>query len=129
MARVGCTVSQAKNKKLPSLLSLKETEEVTAFEHRIQWRVTMRTGRPVAVVRITAEQRLELESWSRRPKTAQALAMRARVVLLAADGNNNASIAKRLSTTAQTVSKWRKRFLWAGCDVCWMNRVQELHAS
>ena len=76
----------------------------------------MRTGRPVAVITITAEQRLELESWSRRPKTAQALAMRARVVLLAADGNNNTSIAKQLSTAAQTVGKWRKRFLWAGCD-------------
>jgi hypothetical protein len=30
----------------------------------------MRKGRPVALVTVTAEQRLELESWSRRPKTA-----------------------------------------------------------
>jgi transposase len=42
--------------------------------------------------------------------------MRARVVPLAADGNNNTSIAKQLSTTARTVGKWRKRFLRAGCD-------------
>ncbi|MGA3049589.1 MAG: hypothetical protein ABSD67_23490 [Terracidiphilus sp.] len=34
----------------------------------------MRTGRPVAVATVTSEQRLELETWSRRPKTAQALA-------------------------------------------------------
>ena len=76
----------------------------------------MRKGRPVASVSITAKQRLELESWSRRPKTAQALAMRSRIVLLAADGCSNAWIAQQLSTTAQTAGKWRKRFLCAGCD-------------
>ena len=76
----------------------------------------MRKGRSVANVSITAEQRLELESWSRRPKTAQALAMRSRVVLLAADGCSNRFIAQQLSTTAQTVGKWRRRFLCAGCD-------------
>jgi len=65
----------------------------------------MRKGRPIAPVTISVAQREELESWSRRPKTAQALAMRARVVLLAVDGNNNTSIAKQLSTTAQTVGK------------------------
>jgi transposase len=76
----------------------------------------MRTGRPAAVVTVTAEQRLELENWSRRPKTAQALAMRSRIVLLAADGCNNTSIAQQLCTTAQTVGKWRRRFLCDGCD-------------
>ncbi len=72
-------------------------------------------GRPVANVLITAEQRLELESWSRRPKTAQALAMRSRIVLLADDGCSNTRIAQQLSTTAQTTGKWCKRFLCAGC--------------
>src|ERR1035437_7251075 len=76
----------------------------------------MRTGRPLAIVTISVEQREELENWSRRPKTAQALAMRSRIVLLAADECNNRSIAKQLSTTAQTVGKWRRRFLASGCD-------------
>ena len=76
----------------------------------------MRAGRPVAVVTVTAEQRLELESWSRRPKTAQALAMRSRIVLLAAHGGSNKSIALKLSTTAHTVGKWRKRFATSGND-------------
>jgi transposase len=76
----------------------------------------MPKGRPISPVAITAEQRVELESWSRRPKTAQALAMRARIVLLAVDGSSNTLIARQLSMTAQTVGKWRKRFLWAGCD-------------
>ena len=76
----------------------------------------MRKGRPVASVSITANRRLKLESWSRRPKTAQALAMRSRIVLLAADGCSNTWIAQQLCTTAQTAGKWRKRFLCAGCD-------------
>jgi transposase len=76
----------------------------------------MRRCRPRASVTVTAEQRKELESWSRRPKTAQALAMRSRIVLLAAFGSSNISIAQQLSTTAQTAGKWRRRFLCAGCD-------------
>ena len=76
----------------------------------------MRTGRPVAVVTVTAEQRSELEAWSRRPKTAPALAMRSRIILLAAQGANNKSIAVKLSTTPHTVGKWRKRFASLGND-------------
>ena len=76
----------------------------------------MRTGRPVAVVTVTAEQRLELETWRRRPKTAQALALRSRIILLAAQGGNNKSIALKLSTTPHTVGKWRKRFAILGND-------------
>ena len=76
----------------------------------------MRKGRPVALVTVTAEQRLELESWSRRPKTAQALALRSRIILLAVEGWNNKSIALKLSTTAHTVGKWRKRFVSTGTD-------------
>ena len=76
----------------------------------------MRTGRPVAAVSVTAEQRLELERWSRRPKTAQALAMRSRIILLAAQGGSNKSIAQKLATTPHTVGKWRKRFQGAGND-------------
>jgi transposase len=67
-------------------------------------------------VTVTAEQRLELEAWSRRPKTAQALAMRSRIILLAAQGGSNKSIAVKLSTTPHTVGKWRKRFACLGND-------------
>lgn len=76
----------------------------------------MRTGRPVAVITVTSEQRLELETWSRRPKTAQALALRSRIILLAAQGGSNKSIARKLSTTPHTVGKWRKRFASLGND-------------
>lgn len=76
----------------------------------------MPKGRPVAHVTISSEQRIELESWSRRPKTAQALAMRSRVVLLAAAGQINTAIARQLSIRPHTVGKWRKRFLEQGID-------------
>jgi transposase len=76
----------------------------------------MRRGRPVAVVTVTTKQRSELEAWSRRPKTGQALALRSRIILLAVDGWNNKVIAEKLSTTPHTVGKWRKRFASAGND-------------
>lgn len=71
----------------------------------------MPRGLKAPVVELNAEEREALQNWSRRPTTAQALAQRARIVLLAADGKANVEIAERLSLTVQTVGKWRKRFL------------------
>lgn len=76
----------------------------------------MPKGRPLPWLSIAVEERQQLVSWSRRPKTAQALAMRARIVLLAADGLSNTAIARPLSTTPHTVGKWRRRYLAAGVD-------------
>lgn len=69
-----------------------------------------RTGRPTAVVVVTDEERETLERWARRPKSAQALALRCRIVLAAADGGMNKDIAARLGCSAATVGKWRARF-------------------
>jgi transposase len=49
--------------------------------------------------------------WTRRPKTAQALALRARIVLLCATGLSNTEVARRLHVTGATVCKWRQRFV------------------
>src|ERR1700679_106242 len=73
-------------------------------------------GRPLIAFSITAEDQAQLLTWSRRPKSSQALAMRSRVVLLAADGNSNTAIAHRLRVTLQTVGKWRQRYLDMGLD-------------
>jgi transposase len=51
-----------------------------------------------------------LESWARRGKSAQALALRSRVVLAAAEGLKNTEIAARLSVDHGTVRRWRTRF-------------------
>lgn len=57
-----------------------------------------------------------LERWARRPKSAQALALRCRIVLAAADGELNQDIASRLGCHPNTVGKWRTRFAEARLD-------------
>jgi transposase len=76
----------------------------------------MPKGRPLPPLSIAVEERQQLVSWSRRPKTAQALAMRSRIVLLSADGRSNTAIARQLATTPHTVGKWRRRYLAMGVD-------------
>lgn len=76
----------------------------------------MRTGRPKASLVISAEQREELERWTRRRKTAQALALRARIVLSCGEGRDNADVAEALGVTRQTVGRWRRRFIEKGVD-------------
>src|SRR5271157_4213457 len=70
----------------------------------------MRTGRPKKPLVLTNEEREKLQQWARRPKTAQRLALRARIVLGCSDGLQNRQIARQLRITDQTVCKWRKRF-------------------
>jgi transposase len=65
---------------------------------------------------ISAEERETLERWARRPKSAQALALRCRIVLAAADGEPSNVIAERLGCNASTVGKWRGRFAREGLD-------------
>jgi transposase len=65
----------------------------------------------LAVVDLTADERARLESWTRRRTSAQALALRARIVLLAADGLNNTEIAAELRIHRNVAGKWRSRFL------------------
>ena len=55
-------------------------------------------------------ERAELGRLARGQKTGQALARRARIVLLAADGLTNRAISERLGLTAHTVGTWRERF-------------------
>lgn len=75
-----------------------------------------RTGRPTPTVTLTDEERETLERWARRPSSAQALAMRCRIVLAAADGEQNKDIAARVGCNPNTVGKWRRRFAEAGID-------------
>jgi transposase len=71
----------------------------------------MRRGRQLAPLSITTEERESLERWTRRPKTGQALAQRARIILESASGKSNTEVARRLRVTNQMVGKWRMRFL------------------
>jgi transposase len=62
------------------------------------------------------QEREVLERWARRPTSAQALALRCRIVLAAADGEKSKVIAERLGCTRSTVGKWRGRFAERGID-------------
>src|SRR5881392_2215224 len=64
----------------------------------------------VVSVELSDVEREQLESWSRRLTTAQALAQRSRIVLLIADGLRTGEIAQRLGVHRNTVAKWRRRF-------------------
>jgi transposase len=70
----------------------------------------MRIGRPTPPVILTVDERETLEQWARRPKTAQALAQRARIVLACATEHTNGDIARAAGVTRQTVGRWRGRF-------------------
>jgi len=76
----------------------------------------MRKGRLLPSLILTAEERETLLRWTRRPKTNQALALRARIVLGCANGKSNTEVAGRWGTTKQTVGKWRTRFLHKRLD-------------
>ena len=68
-------------------------------------------GRPKAQLVLSESEREQLMALTMRRKTAQALALRARIVLACAQGVDNKIVAARQRVTPQTVSKWRARFV------------------
>src|SRR5258705_5219571 len=71
-----------------------------------------RPGRPKADLVLSAGEREQLTQWSRRATSAQALALRARIVLAcAAPGATNKAVATDLRVMEHTVAKWRRRFV------------------
>jgi len=69
------------------------------------------------LVSLSEADRATLEGWTRRRKTAQALATRARIVLACAEaGATNGAVAAALGVSRQTVVTWRKRFAKRGPD-------------
>jgi transposase len=70
----------------------------------------MANGRPTKPLNVTAEEKEKLAMLARRPKTSQAMARRARIVLGCSEGLSNSEVAKRLRITGATVCKWRERF-------------------
>ena len=76
----------------------------------------MPRGRPKEPLVVSEEQRSELERLARRQKTAQSLALRARIVLVCAQGGTNQAVAAQLGVVGATVGKWRRRFIQQGID-------------
>jgi transposase len=71
----------------------------------------MSRGPKLKQISLSVQENNQLVDWTRRSSTAQALAMRARIVLAAAAGLPSAEVARRIRVTPQTVWKWRNRFL------------------
>jgi len=76
-------------------------------------------GRPVAAIDLTTEERRSLEALTRRRKTAQSHALRARIVLRCAEGAHNKDVAVELGISQAMVGRWRRRFA--------ENRLDGLH--
>jgi len=74
----------------------------------------MPRGRPKAPLVVGDDDRRTLERWTARRRTSQALALRARIILRAADGTSNSAVAAQLHICDATVGKWRQRFLARG---------------
>ncbi|MBT2542308.1 IS630 family transposase [Streptomyces sp. ISL-44] len=70
-----------------------------------------RIGRPKANLVLSEAERGQLIRWARRAKTAQYLALRARIVLRCAEGGTNKQAAAELGVDTSTVDRWRGRFI------------------
>jgi transposase len=97
------------SKRLGCTFAARASVPVCLMRVQLGYAVGMPTPTAVAI-ELSEDERVRLESWSRRRKTAQALALRSRIVLCAADGLSNSQIAEQIGVSRQTVTKWRGRF-------------------
>lgn len=76
----------------------------------MDWGLTKMPGRSAVRIELSDGERTELQARVRGRKTAHGDAVRAEIVLRAAEGMTNPAIAERLGVTRVTVASWRKRF-------------------
>lgn len=67
-------------------------------------------GPKATEIKLTDEERQALETLTRRHNTRQQIALRARIILAAADGKSNAQIAREVGTNVETPRLWRNRW-------------------
>jgi transposase len=70
-----------------------------------------RPGRRKPDLVLTEDERAQLTRWARRAKTAQYLALRAKIVLACAEGGTNKQVAAEFGIGPGTVNRWRSRFV------------------
>ena len=69
------------------------------------------TGRPLAALVLSDEERSFLEAQVRRHRVARSLSDRCRMILRCADGLGNKAVAAEVGVHEHTVGKWRRRFI------------------
>src|SRR5271170_2193719 len=69
------------------------------------------TGRPIAPLILSSDERAYLERQVRRHRVARSLSERCRVILRCADGLPSKTVADELGLHEHTVGKWRRRFV------------------
>ncbi|MFJ2006665.1 helix-turn-helix domain-containing protein [Streptomyces chartreusis] len=75
-----------------------------------------RPGRRKADLVLTDDERVQLTRWARRARTAQYLALRAKIVLRCAEGGTNKQVATGLGVSQRSVNSWRSRFITRRLD-------------
>ena len=81
----------------------------------------MQTGRPKAKLKLSRQEQAQLSSLAASRSLPHAMVARARLVLWAARGESNGTIAQRLRWSMPTVGKWRRRFVEQRVSGCTMN--------
>lgn len=76
----------------------------------------MGKGRPRVNVVLDESEQAELESMLRKRSLGQSIVLRAKIVLLCAQGVSDLRVAEQIGVTHATVGKWRKRFIEYGID-------------
>src|SRR2546426_11172950 len=72
-----------------------------------------------APVTLSDTDRAQLQQWVRAHYTPQQVALRSRILLLAAEGKDNLEIAAALKVNRHTPALWRGRFIHTGLDAVW----------
>lgn len=76
----------------------------------------MKTGRPKQQLKLTNDARQDLEAFANSRSLPHGLVQRAKIVLMAAEGQSNAHIAAKLHISRLTVGVWRRRYLDHGLE-------------
>lgn len=74
----------------------------------------MQTGRPKTPIVLSEEDQLQLNAIANSRSMPHGVVTRARIVLMAAEGENNRDIAEKVSLSPQMVCKWRQRYIEQG---------------
>src|SRR2546421_11401564 len=75
--------------------------------------------RHASLLNLTETDRQELQEWVAAHRTPQQVSQRCRIVLAAAQGQQDKLIADDLDLNFKTVSLWRRRFISEGPDCLW----------